>query len=160
MTPEQFNQALTPQAVSSAHNYAANLSPVHGEDIAQDALLAALRGCDGFDGRCDFVGWLIRITKNTAFNHSKMRGRYRARVQPCNDADRSHGSETPHGCLVAQRTLSLISDTVASIKPVTRDAWLAYHTTPVGFRDLPGSYETNKSRIKRVQDQIQGVLES
>ena len=159
MTSDQFSQALTPVAMQSAHRYAASLSTRHGEDIAQDALLSALKGCGGFDERCDFTGWLIRITKNTAFNHSKKLGRYRARVQQCNDADLRSGSESPHGDLVAMRTLHLINDAVVSIKPTTRDAWMAYHSTPVGFRDMPGSYETNKSRIKRVQDQIAGVLE-
>jgi Sigma-70 region 2 len=45
------------------------------EDVLQEALLAAWRGLDGFEGRASLRSWLYRIATNRCLNVLRDRGR-------------------------------------------------------------------------------------
>ena len=50
------------------------------EDLAQETLLAAWRGLDGFEGRASFRSWLYRVATNRCLNALRDRGRRPARL--------------------------------------------------------------------------------
>lgn len=64
------------------HDLAARIvhDPAGAADVAQDAFLAAWRSLDGLRDPDAFGGWLLRITRNTAFN----RRRHDDRTRPVN----------------------------------------------------------------------------
>jgi RNA polymerase sigma-70 factor (TIGR02960 family) len=52
------------------------------EDVVQEALLAAWRGRDGFEGRASPRSWLYAIATNRCLNHVRTRGRRPREVAP------------------------------------------------------------------------------
>jgi RNA polymerase sigma-70 factor (ECF subfamily) len=62
-----------------AHCYRLLGSVTDAEDVLQEALLAAWRGLDGFEGRASLRSWLYRIATNRCLNALRDRGR---RISP------------------------------------------------------------------------------
>jgi RNA polymerase sigma-70 factor (TIGR02960 family) len=58
-----------------AHCYRLLGSVTDAEDVLQEALLAAWRGLDGFEGRASARSWLYRIATNRCLNALRDRGR-------------------------------------------------------------------------------------
>jgi RNA polymerase sigma-70 factor (ECF subfamily) len=57
------------------HCYRLLGSVTDAEDVLQEALLAAWRGLDGFEGRASLRSWLYRIATNRCLNVLRTRGR-------------------------------------------------------------------------------------
>ena len=57
------------------HCYRLLGSVTDAEDVLQEALLAAWRGLDGFEGRASLRSWLYRIATNRCLNALRDRGR-------------------------------------------------------------------------------------
>jgi RNA polymerase sigma-70 factor (ECF subfamily) len=57
------------------HCYRLLGSVTDAEDVLQEALLAAWRGLDGFEGRASLRSWLYRIATNRCLNALRHRGR-------------------------------------------------------------------------------------
>jgi RNA polymerase sigma-70 factor (TIGR02960 family) len=57
------------------HCYRLLGSATDAEDVLQEALLAAWRGLDGFEGRASLRSWLYRIATNRCLNALRDRGR-------------------------------------------------------------------------------------
>jgi RNA polymerase sigma factor (sigma-70 family) len=57
------------------HCYRLLGSVTDAEDVLQEALLAAWRGLDGFEGRASLRSWLYRIATNRCLNALRTRGR-------------------------------------------------------------------------------------
>lgn len=63
--------------------------PVAAEDIAQEAMIAAIKGFRRFDPRRRFGPWLHRIAANRAIDHA----RAQSRAAPATDADPNCSAE-------------------------------------------------------------------
>ncbi|WP_117212380.1 RNA polymerase subunit sigma-70 [Allorhizocola rhizosphaerae] len=77
------------------HCYRLLGSLTDAEDVLQEALLAAWRGLDGFEGRASLRSWLYRIATNRCLNALRDRGRRippepRPPFQPPEPSRRSH----------------------------------------------------------------------
>jgi RNA polymerase sigma-70 factor (ECF subfamily) len=150
VTPEAFETALTRAEVVRVFNHARELNYSHGDDIAQDTLIAAWQGCRKFKMDCRFSTWLHRATVNTAFNSHRQRTFYRIPSQD-GDAvqDESLDTACPYSHLVAERRLFLICDRLQAMKPAARDMFLKYRMTPISYQDLVGQVPKYKSRLNR-----------
>jgi RNA polymerase sigma-70 factor (ECF subfamily) len=161
MTPEQFEAALTKEEIGKVLFHARNISYTHAEDIAQDAIISAWRGCDRFRQGCKFSTWLYQITKNTGINHHKAVSRRLPSVAEDFDASPQVHHDNPHRALEADRKLSAISSVLSDMKPAKRNAWMIYHTTPAKFEDMPaligGTVGSNKSRVARANEMVQAL---
>ncbi|GAB3147701.1 sigma-70 family RNA polymerase sigma factor [Micromonospora sonneratiae] len=77
------------------HCYRLLGSVTDAEDVLQEALLAAWRGLDGFEGRASLRSWLYRIATNRCLNALRDRGRRippepQPPFQPPEPSHRSH----------------------------------------------------------------------
>lgn len=72
-------EALIARHLSDVYALTARLmgDPDRGADAAQDAMVNALRGLDGFRGEASFRTWLLRIAVNTARTHLRRQRRRR-----------------------------------------------------------------------------------
>lgn len=150
MTPEAFEQALTKAEVVRVFNHARELNYTHGDDIAQDTLIAAWQGCRRFKRDCKFSTWLHRATVNTAYSNCRQRTLYRI---PSQDGDMAQDESTDNACpyshLVAERRLELICNRLQAMKPAARNMFLKYRLTPISYQDLVGQVPKYKSRLNR-----------
>jgi RNA polymerase sigma-70 factor (ECF subfamily) len=151
---EELFRANWPAAYRAAflvvHDHAA------AEDIAQEALLAAIRSLDRFDRRRPLRPWLHRIVVNRAIDWSRLRA-LRAEV-----AD----AAVPEA-VAAERAAGVYSDPVisalASLSPEHRAVVVLRHLleyTPgeiAELLDLPRG--TVNSRLRRGLDALRGELE-
>ncbi|MEA2241450.1 MAG: hypothetical protein QOD24_1006 [Solirubrobacteraceae bacterium] len=151
---EELFRANWPAAYRAAflvvHDHAA------AEDIAQEALLAAIRSLDRFDRRRPLRPWLHRIVVNRAIDWSRLRT-LRAEV-----AD----AAVPEA-VAAERAAGVYSDPVisalASLSPEHRAVVVLRHLleyTPgeiAELLDLPRG--TVNSRLRRGLDALRGELE-
>src|ERR687895_2693474 len=64
------------------HCYRLLGSLTDAEDVLQEALLAAWRGLDGFEGRASLRSWLYRIATNRCLNALRDRGRRPPELPP------------------------------------------------------------------------------
>lgn len=135
------------------------------DDLAQDALLKAIKGLPAFRGDSKFSTWIYRIAINTARNHwTKMKRR-----PPVNDIDATeslaHNSETrltnlatPEQALISEQLGQTITQALDDLPAALRQS--------VELRELEGlSYQeiaerthcpigTVRSRISRAREVI------
>jgi RNA polymerase sigma-70 factor (ECF subfamily) len=98
-TPSRFRELILPH-LDSAYSLARHLcrDDAGAEDIAQDALLKAYRGFDGYRGG-DARAWLLAIVRNAYFDWARRRRSWEAMTVADPDAaaevadDRSAGAE-------------------------------------------------------------------
>jgi RNA polymerase sigma-70 factor (ECF subfamily) len=75
--------AITPEAIEGERGYLLRYAllqlrnPALAEDAVQEALLAALEGCDRFSGRSSLRTWLTGILKHKIIDHLRRSGRER-----------------------------------------------------------------------------------
>lgn len=76
MTQVTFDELVAPyRRELLVHCYRLLGSVTDAEDVLQEALLAAWRGLDGFEGRASLRSWLYRIATNRCLNALRDRGR-------------------------------------------------------------------------------------
>jgi RNA polymerase sigma-70 factor (ECF subfamily) len=135
---------------------------VAAEDVAQEALVAAIRALDRFDRRRPFGPWLHRIAVNRAIDHARARGA-RAEVSSgtAEDAERRGPAAGATGASIDPRTEGL-AGALAELSPE--------HRAMVAMRFLleltPGEIAaelglprgTVNSRLRRALDQLAAHL--
>jgi RNA polymerase sigma-70 factor (ECF subfamily) len=122
---ELSDEALVQEYVEPVHRFAALLcrSPAEREDIAQEALIRALRSRHRYDpARGEFAAWLWRITLNVARDRGRAAGRARALWERL--ADRGSPAEAESAETVALQRLEA-ADVVAAV-----------HRLPARYRTL------------------------
>jgi RNA polymerase sigma-70 factor (ECF subfamily) len=124
------------------------------QDACQEALIAIVRGLDGFDGRSAFGTWAYRVTTNACLDELRRRRRRPEPVEPDDPAATAPRGNTPSpDAAEAVATRADVDAALATLAPEFRVA--------VVLRDLCGlSYEeiaevvgvppgTVRSRISR-----------
>jgi RNA polymerase sigma-70 factor, ECF subfamily len=125
------------------------------EDIAQEAMLAAVRAIDGFDRRRPFRPWLHRIVVNRSLDWLRARKR-RAEVSGEPDA----GAEAP---AAAEEMSADLMAALGALDPEQRALVVLRHV--LGYRsselaamlDLPPA--TVRTRLARALHQLRSLLE-
>ena len=105
--------------------------PQDAEDVVQEAMLAAFRHFDRFEGRADFLTWATRIVINAALQHFR-----KARTKPTvswdyvqNECETGLSSDyskdrqpTPEEHLQALECCEMLEDALAKLPPESRQA--------------------------------------
>lgn len=135
----------------------------HGDlaaDAAQDALLAAYRHRDQFQGRSSHRTWLHRIAVVSALD--KLRRQRRARLaigEPVPDV--VDPGRSPEDELAMRRLVARVSDELAAVPAAHRDVFLmraAGHSEPEISQALGITIANVKIRTYRVRQQLRRAL--
>lgn len=127
--------------------------PQAAEDIAQEALLAAVRNLDRFDSRRPFGPWLHRIVANRAIDHARARSRR---------AELALGALAEPAALDTTAIADDLLGAIAALDPEQRAVIVLRHLleyTPgeiAALLDLPRG--TVNSRLRRGLDHLAGAL--
>jgi RNA polymerase sigma-70 factor, ECF subfamily len=125
------------------------------EDIAQEAMLAAVRAIDGFDRRRPFRPWLHRIVVNRSLDWLRARKR-RAEVSGEPDA----GAEAP---APAEEMSSDLMAALGALDPEQRALVVLRHVLGYRSSELAGMLglppATVRTRLARALHQLRSLLE-
>jgi RNA polymerase sigma-70 factor (ECF subfamily) len=102
---------------------------VEAQDAAQDALLKAVRGLKGYDGRAAFRTWLYRITVNVC--RDALRRRARRREADLDDGV-PFGGDGPVQAQLSRERQRAVWQAVQSLDPPLREAVVLRY-----YLDLP-----------------------
>lgn len=123
--------------------------PADADDACQDALVAIVRGLDGFDGRSAFGTWAYRVTTNACLDELRRRRRRpepglpEGGAEPTSGVDDIEATTTRADLDVALRSLPV--EYRAAV--VLRDLCALSYQEISGILDIPPG--TVRSRISR-----------
>jgi RNA polymerase sigma-70 factor, ECF subfamily len=126
--PEYFYQLIQPyERRAYVVGYAILQNEADAEDVAQEAILKALRGLSGFRGEARFSTWLLRIVMNEA--RMRLRSRRWEHVSISVEGDEGayvpllmgNWKEVPSEVLERQEVREQISKGLASLSPAFRE---------------------------------------
>jgi RNA polymerase sigma-70 factor, ECF subfamily len=125
------------------------------EDIAQEAMLAAVRAIDGFDRRRPFRPWLHRIVVNRSLDWVKARQR-----RPEVSGELAAGTEAP---APADAMSADLMAALAALEPDQRALVVLRHVLGYRSSELAGMLgmpaATVRTRLARALDQLRTLLE-
>lgn len=153
---------------SMVFNLALRLSgePEEAADLSQETFLRIHRHLAGFRGRSSLKTWVYRVAINCCRSRYKRQSAWRGRVLLDSEerlARLPDGRRSPEERAVARGTVGRISEAIAQLPPIYREAVL--------LRDIEGlTYEeisqvlgqrlgTVRSRIARGRDKLRVLLE-
>lgn len=128
------------------------------EDVAQEALMAAIRSLERFDRRRPFGAWLHRIAVNRAIDHVRARAaRVEVSVGDAAEAERRGARPAPTGSGTDPRTEALVT-ALAELTPEHRAIvamrFLLELTPGEIARELGLPRGTVNSRLRRALDRL------
>jgi RNA polymerase sigma-70 factor, ECF subfamily len=125
------------------------------EDIAQEAMLAAVRAIDGFDRRRPFRPWLHRIVVNRSLDWVKARQR-----RPEVSGDLAAGGEAP---APADEMSAELMSALGALDPDQRALVVLRHVLGYRSSELAGMLgipaATVRTRLARALHQLRSLLE-
>lgn len=125
------------------------------EDIAQEAMLAAVRAIDGFDRRRPFRPWLHRIVVNRSLDWVKARQR-----RPEVSGDQAAGAEAPPP---ADEMSAELMAALGALDPDQRALVVLRHVLGYRSSELAGMLgmpaATVRTRLARALHQLRSLLE-
>lgn len=129
------------------------------EDMAQDALLAALERLDRFNASQPFQPWLHRIVTNKSLDWVRKRSR-RARI----DATLETPAAPPVGSGDALGLSAEVSAALLSLTPEERAAFVMRHLVGMTSREIAGALDstpgTIRSMLHRVRERLTAQMDS
>jgi RNA polymerase sigma-70 factor, ECF subfamily len=139
---DSFDRLLL-ENLSAAQRFAIRLTgdPHLAEDVLHDAILRAVRGCDGFASRSKFTTWLFQIIVNCFRDRFKAHATESAPEDICDVR-----SLDPSTRLSGQELGGLIAHRVSSLPPRQREVLvlIAYENLSVSdTSEVLGISETN-----------------
>jgi RNA polymerase sigma-70 factor (ECF subfamily) len=129
------------------------------DDVAQDALIAVLRGLGSYRGEGPFEAWVDRTVARTAFAHARRRTRARADEQRSGPELRLfHGGATPPDEYAARRRAVHILD---ELPETQREAFVLHHvlglSAPEVATETGVSMETVRSRLRLARARLRDL---
>ena len=132
--------------------------PVAAEDIAQEAMLAAIRALDRFDRRRPFAPWLHRIVVNRAIDWSRARA-LRREVSAEGLPDLPDPDPAPNRDRLSGEVMSALAALSPESRAVVVLRYLLGYTPGEISRMLELRRGTVNSRIRRALDRLAEQLE-
>lgn len=124
--------------------------PHEAEDIAQDALLAALGELRDLRDADAFGGWLLRIAVHKVHRRFRRRRMLRALGFAPHDPERGLAELASDEASPEQRAeLVLLERTLASIDSADRVAWMLRYVEGMKLEEVAGACEASLATIKR-----------
>ncbi len=139
---DSFDRLLL-QNLPAAQRFAIRLTgdPNAAEDLLHDAILRAMRGCDGYESRSKFTTWLFQIIVNCFRDRFKVHATERA-----HEEFSDLRSSDPSTRLSGEELGELIAKRVSSLPPRQREVLVlvAYENMSVSdASEVLGISETN-----------------
>lgn len=167
MTPEELVSKYSDMAYALALRLTGNAADA--EDLAEEALVKALRGLPGFRGDCDAGVWVYRIVMNCWRNQlrsprlafwRRLRGFYRADdTQEIDPPDPAPGPE-----LAAEQAAGreAFENALAALEPEDRAILTLREVDGRGYADIAAALSvpvgTVRSRLSRAREKLRALL--
>ncbi len=154
------------------HKYYRNVMPIclryaidmeEAKDILQDSFTRAFSGLHGYAGKGAFIGWLKRVTLNTAINHYHANAEQRSTVRIGDLAQHSPVTIDPNGDLAmarlgADELLGLVQTLPPAYRMVFNLRVMDEWTHEEIARELGISIGTSKSNLSRARAKLMEQL--
>jgi RNA polymerase sigma-70 factor, ECF subfamily len=127
------------------------------EDIAQEALLAAVRAIDRFDRRRPFGPWMHRIVVNRAIDATRARS-LRREVDAA-AAENAEATPDPASAPLSEDVVTALGDLSPEHRAVVVLRYLFDYTPGEIAKALDMPRGTVNSRLRRALDRLGGVIE-
>jgi len=161
---DSFDRLLV-QHLPAAQRFAIRLAgdPYRAEDLLQDAIVRAVKGCDGFESRSRFTTWLFQIIVNCFRDRLRCKdGLSQASEEPSEDMR----AIDPSGGLSERELASLVARRVSALPPRQREVLVlvAYQNMSVAeVAEVLGISQTNvrvnlSYARERLKKELTGLL--
>lgn len=104
------------------------------EETAQEVLIAAHRGMDGYRGEGSVRGWLYGIARRKCARKVETRIRRERRLRLVHDAEAD--AETPHEVVETRRRAERVRAALEQLKPSERDAVVLRYQGGLAYREI------------------------
>ena len=108
-------------------------SQAEAEDLAQETLLAAHDGFDGFRGDGSVRGWLSAIARRKCARHLERTARRQSRLRLVHDSDRGDSTEE---MIERRRRAERARAALSTIRPSEREALVLRYASELSFREV------------------------
>jgi len=136
---EQLVRRYTTPLYNFAYRFTGNRE--EAQEVAQEALLKALKNVDRFDPRYKFSSWVFRITRNHAIDR-KRRKRPSSELNEGITADPGHadpdggGTRSPeHGAMMSEQN-EMLHRALAQLGEKYREIIVLYHFSGLSYTDI------------------------
>lgn len=137
------------------------------QEIAQDALLKALKNMNRFDPRYKFSTWVYRITRNQAIDH-KRRQRPTAELNEAITPDPGHanpegtGMRSPEVRAMRSQENQLLHRALATLGEKYREIIVLYHFSGLSYADIATTLDipqgTVMNRLFRARNKLREAM--
>jgi RNA polymerase sigma-70 factor (ECF subfamily) len=134
-------------------------------DAVQDAFIKAFSGLDGFDGRCGFRYWLLRIVANTALDWGRRRKR-RATLSlgdGSNPLREPSCEDDPSRTLQQQDLRRALDKALDRLSPKIRTTFILFAELGLSYKEIADTQGiaigTVMSRINAAREKLQQSLD-
>lgn len=141
-------------------------SQSEADDAAQEALLAAYRGFDAYEGRSTPRAWLFGIARKTCLKQLERRATHRRMSGATSSArsvsDASANEDAANGeelVLLQQRALHA-RRAVSELRPTEREALLLRYVSELSYEEIAAACQIDEAAVrKRVSRALQRLRE-
>lgn len=168
MTPEELVGKYSDMAYALALRLTGNAA--EAEDLAEDALVRAVRGLPGFRGDCDAGVWLYRIVMNTWKNRlrsprlafwRRLRG-FSSAAGEAPEADPPDPAPGPEAAAEAAARRALFAEAVAALEPEDRALLVLRELDGRSYGEIAQALSvpvgTVRSRLSRAREKLRSLL--
>ena len=137
------------------------------QEIAQDALLKALKNMNRFDPRYKFSTWVYRITRNQAIDH-KRRKRPTAELNEAITPDPGHtnpdgtGVRSPEVGAIRSEENKLLHRALGTLGEKYREIIVLYHFSGLSYADIATTLDipqgTVMNRLFRARNKLREAM--
>jgi RNA polymerase sigma-70 factor, ECF subfamily len=134
-----------------------------GEDVAQEAFVAAYKSLPDFQAGAKFSTWLYRIAVNKCYD--ALRARRPEVVQPTSDEDAADEArwegvdvQTPHWELEQAELAGELDKSIDALPVVYRESFVLRHVEGLGYDEMSEILGVNRDTLKMRVYKARGLL--